>query len=104
MIPCLIFSNNNYVNIYLGKPSRQRNNYFFLAHIPGGSFSNIMAVNLARYRLNPGTREKGMFESPQMRIYSSCEVRTETDKNTKPFMDVHRYSYAFRENRVIAVD
>ncbi|XP_076437424.1 cysteine sulfinic acid decarboxylase-like [Babylonia areolata] len=38
---------------------------------PGGSFSNIMAVHLARYRNNPDVSSKGLWDMPKVRLYTS---------------------------------
>ncbi|KAK7468144.1 hypothetical protein BaRGS_00036608 [Batillaria attramentaria] len=41
---------------------------------PGGSFSNLMATHLARYRINPELRQKGLFGAPKMMLYTSQEA------------------------------
>lgn len=47
---------------------------------PGGSFSNLMATNLARFRVNPDLRQKGMFGSPMMTLYTSEEAHYSLQK------------------------
>ncbi|KAL8594515.1 hypothetical protein ACOMHN_028869 [Nucella lapillus] len=41
---------------------------------PGGSFANIMAVHLARYRNNPDVTSKGLWEMRKVRLYTSDEA------------------------------
>lgn len=41
---------------------------------PGGSTSNMYAMNLARYRLFPEVRSKGLWSLPRLTILTSPEV------------------------------
>ncbi|XP_047453689.1 acidic amino acid decarboxylase GADL1-like [Mugil cephalus] len=40
---------------------------------PGGSMSNMYAVNLARYRYCPGIKEDGLFNAPRLVVLTSQE-------------------------------
>uniref|UniRef100_A0A3Q1HKY9 Cysteine sulfinic acid decarboxylase n=1 Tax=Acanthochromis polyacanthus TaxID=80966 RepID=A0A3Q1HKY9_9TELE len=42
---------------------------------PGGSTSNIYAMNLARYQLFPEVKSQGLYGLPRLAIFSSPEVR-----------------------------
>ncbi|KAL4229121.1 hypothetical protein ACF0H5_012160 [Mactra antiquata] len=41
---------------------------------PGGSFSNIMAMNLARYKQCPDFKKQGMYGLKRMKFYTSAEA------------------------------
>ncbi|XP_045210018.2 cysteine sulfinic acid decarboxylase-like isoform X2 [Mercenaria mercenaria] len=41
---------------------------------PGGSFSNIMGMNLARYRSCPDFKKTGMYGMKRMKLYTSSEA------------------------------
>lgn len=43
---------------------------------PGGSTSNMYAMNLARYRLFPEVKSQGLWGLPRLAIFTSPEVRT----------------------------
>ncbi|XP_060036465.1 acidic amino acid decarboxylase GADL1 isoform X4 [Erinaceus europaeus] len=40
---------------------------------PGGSVSNMYAMNLARYKYCPGIKEKGLFGLPRLILFTSAE-------------------------------
>jgi len=40
----------------------------------GGSFSNIMAMNLGRYKACPEFKTKGMYGQKKMKMYTSDEA------------------------------
>lgn len=42
---------------------------------PGGSTSNMYAMNLARYRLFPEVKSQGMWALPRLAIFTSSQVR-----------------------------
>lgn len=42
---------------------------------PGGSTSNMYAMNLARYRLFPEVKSQGLWHLPKLAIFTSPEVR-----------------------------
>lgn len=42
---------------------------------PGGSTSNMFAMNLARYRLFPEVKSQGLWAVPRLTIFTSAEVR-----------------------------
>lgn len=42
---------------------------------PGGSTSNMYAMNLARYKLFPEVKTKGLWALPRLAIFSSPGVR-----------------------------
>lgn len=41
---------------------------------PGGSTSNMYAMNLARYRLFPEVKSQGLRELPRLTVFTSSEV------------------------------
>eukprot|EP00112_Aurelia_sp_Birch-Aquarium-sp1_P001573 Seg1171.3 transcript_id=Seg1171.3/GoldUCD/mRNA.D3Y31 product="Glutamate decarboxylase 1" protein_id=Seg1171.3/GoldUCD/D3Y31 len=47
---------------------------------PGGSISNMQAMNLARYKFNPNMKEDGMFGCPRLSIFCSEEAHYSTMK------------------------
>ena len=42
----------------------------------GGSFANIMSVNIARYKACPDIKKTGLFGLKRLKIYISAEVNT----------------------------
>lgn len=42
---------------------------------PGGSISNMYAMNLARYQLFPEVKSQGLWGLPRLTIFTSIEVR-----------------------------
>lgn len=42
---------------------------------PGGSASNMYAMNLARYQLFPEVKNKGLWALPRLAVFTSSEVR-----------------------------
>ena len=44
---------------------------------PGGSTSNMYAMNLARYRLYPEVKTQGLWGLPRLTVFTSAEVRTQ---------------------------
>lgn len=42
---------------------------------PGGSVSNMYAMNLARYQLLPDVKRQGLFGLPRLNVFTSSEVR-----------------------------
>lgn len=42
---------------------------------PGGSTSNMYAMNLARYRLFPEVKSQGLWSLPRLAIFTSSQVR-----------------------------
>ncbi|XP_025081278.1 cysteine sulfinic acid decarboxylase-like isoform X2 [Pomacea canaliculata] len=47
---------------------------------PGGSFSNMMAIHLARFQRDSTVREKGLYQSPRLRLYCSKEAHYSMEK------------------------
>lgn len=41
---------------------------------PGGSTSNMYAMNLARYKLHPEVKNQGLWSLPRLTIFTSPEV------------------------------
>lgn len=54
---------------------------------PGGSTSNMYAMNLARYRLFPEVKSQGLRGLPRLTIFTSSEV-TKALLNTAHLKDV----------------
>lgn len=42
---------------------------------PGGSASNMYAMNLARYRLFPDVKSQGLYGLPRLTVFTSSQVR-----------------------------
>jgi len=47
---------------------------------PGGSISNMQAMNLARYKFNPNMKEEGLFGCPRLAVFTSQEGHYSTVK------------------------
>lgn len=48
--------------------------FWFEFFLPGGSMSNMYAVNLARYRFCPDLKEVGLYSAPRLVLLTSQEV------------------------------
>ena len=45
---------------------------------PGGSISNMYALNLARYKAFPQVKGQGLWALPRLAVFASKEVRRES--------------------------
>lgn len=54
---------------------------------PGGSTSNMYAMNLARYRLFPEVKSQGLRGLPQLTIFTSSQVTVNILPNTAHLKD-----------------
>lgn len=53
------------------------------AFCPGGSMSNMYAVNLARYRHCPDIKEDGLSAAPRLVMFTSQEVRRTANEHSE---------------------
>lgn len=68
---------------------------------PGGSTSNMYAMNLARYRLFPEVKRQGLWSLPRLAIFTSPEVRNSCLTYTGDVEWIDTLSKVFIEDHIV---